>query len=162
MQKQKVAIDVSWDLVEWHLEGMFGSVEKGLDKQDKPTLRVSFLRRQAAAQQSEVLTVFFSWILPKQVMNAVDMKLTADRELTLEWVASVSNDMIADAALSLVMGIESSKASVKRKSSFCLFFLAWSWCLTAQTLLNSHHETTSPFSPPPPRCRGIDLRSRLG
>lgn len=56
MQKQKVAIDVSWDLVEWHLEGMFGSVEKGLDKQDKPTLRVSFLRRQAAAQQSEVLT----------------------------------------------------------------------------------------------------------
>jgi hypothetical protein len=51
-----------------------------------------------------------------QVMNAVDLKLTAEREVTLEWIASSSNDMIADAALSLVLQIESSKASVRRSS----------------------------------------------
>ncbi|OBZ68081.1 Endoribonuclease YSH1 [Grifola frondosa] len=31
-QRQKVALGVGWDLVRWHLEGMFGSVEEGLDK----------------------------------------------------------------------------------------------------------------------------------
>ena len=40
-QRQKVAIGVGWRLVQWHLEGMFGSVEEGADKDDIPTMRVS-------------------------------------------------------------------------------------------------------------------------
>lgn len=46
-------------------------------------------------------------------MGAVDVKHTQEHELTMEWDSSASNDMIADACLSLIMGIDSSPASVK-------------------------------------------------
>lgn len=39
-QSQKIVLGVRWDLVRWHLEGMFGSVEEGLDKAGVPTMRV--------------------------------------------------------------------------------------------------------------------------
>ncbi|KAG6885161.1 endoribonuclease ysh1 [Termitomyces sp. T159_Od127] len=85
-QRQKVVLGVRWDLVRWHLEGMFGSVEEGLDKDGVPTMRV---------------------------MGAVDVKQTHDHELTLEWESSASNDMIADSTLALITGIDKSPASVK-------------------------------------------------
>jgi hypothetical protein len=34
-------LDVGWELVKWHLEGMFGSVVEGEDKEGCPVLRVS-------------------------------------------------------------------------------------------------------------------------
>lgn len=40
-QRQKVVLGVGWELVKWHLEGMYGSVEEGLDKDGVPTMRVS-------------------------------------------------------------------------------------------------------------------------
>ena len=39
-QRQKVALGVGWDLVRWHLEGMFGQIEEGLDKDGIRTMRV--------------------------------------------------------------------------------------------------------------------------
>lgn len=48
-------------------------------------------------------------------MGAVDVKQTGEHELTLEWDASASNDMVADAALALITGIDKSPASVKRE-----------------------------------------------
>lgn len=48
-------------------------------------------------------------------MGAVDVKHTGEHELTLEWESSASNDMIADSCLALIMGIDSSPASVKRR-----------------------------------------------
>ncbi len=47
-------------------------------------------------------------------MGAVDVKHTAENELTLEWNSSASNDMIADSAMAVIVGIERSPASVKR------------------------------------------------
>ncbi|KAI0743756.1 beta-lactamase-like protein [Daedaleopsis nitida] len=85
-QRQKVALGVGWELVRWHLEGMFGQIEEGLDKDGIATMRV---------------------------MGAVDIKLTAEQELTLEWDSSASNDMIADSTLALINGIDKSPASVK-------------------------------------------------
>ncbi|GLB45057.1 putative CPSF73-100_C [Lyophyllum shimeji] len=85
-QRQKIVLGVRWDLVRWHLEGMYGSVEEGLDKDGLPTMRV---------------------------MKAVDVKHTNDHELTLEWESSASNDMIADSTLALITGIDKSPASVK-------------------------------------------------
>ncbi|KAH9855161.1 mRNA 3'-end-processing protein YSH1 [Lenzites betulinus] len=85
-QRQKVALGVGWDLVRWHLEGMFGSVEEGMDKDGIITMRV---------------------------MGAVDVKFTSEHELTLEWDSSASNDMIADSTLGLITGIDKSPASVK-------------------------------------------------
>ncbi|KAI0043657.1 Metallo-hydrolase/oxidoreductase [Auriscalpium vulgare] len=89
-QRQKVALHVGWDLVRWHLEGMYGSVEEGLDKDGIPTMRV---------------------------MGAVDVKLTADHELTIEWESSSANDMIADSTLAIITDVDKSPASVKVSSA---------------------------------------------
>lgn len=91
-QIQKIALGVGWDLVLWHLEGMFGRVEEGLDKDGVPTLRV---------------------------MGMVDVKHTAGCELTLEWDSSASSDMIADSTLALITGIDKSPASVKLTTQPC-------------------------------------------
>lgn len=40
MQRQRIVLGVGWDLVRWHLEGMFGTVEEGLDKDGVHTMRV--------------------------------------------------------------------------------------------------------------------------
>ncbi|PSS37824.1 hypothetical protein PHLCEN_2v292 [Hermanssonia centrifuga] len=85
-QRQKVALGVGWELVRWHLEGMFGKVDEGMDKDGVPTIRV---------------------------MGTVDVKQTSEHELTLEWDSSASNDMIADSTLALITGIDKSPASVK-------------------------------------------------
>lgn len=96
VQRQRVALDVGWDLVRWHLEGMFGGVEEGVSKEGgKPVLRV---------------------------LSALDIQLTSERELTLEWVSSASNDMIADAALTLIIGIDQSRSSLKSVSLTSLRF----------------------------------------
>jgi cleavage and polyadenylation specificity factor subunit 3 len=39
-QRQKVALNIGWDLLRWHLEGLFGRVEDGADSDGMPTLRV--------------------------------------------------------------------------------------------------------------------------
>ncbi|KAL4074057.1 beta-lactamase-like protein [Scleroderma citrinum] len=91
-QRQRISIGVGWDLVLWHLEGMFGKVEEGLDKDGVPTLRV---------------------------MGMVDVKHTAECELVLEWDSNASSDMIADSTLALITGIDQSPASVKLTTRPC-------------------------------------------
>ncbi|KAJ4483454.1 beta-lactamase-like protein [Lentinula aciculospora] len=88
-QRQRISLGVGWELVRWHLEGMYGKVEEGLDKESVPTMRV---------------------------MGAVDVKHTQEHELRLEWDSSASNDMIADSTLALITGIDRSPASVKLTS----------------------------------------------
>jgi cleavage and polyadenylation specificity factor subunit 3 len=88
-QRQRVVLGVGWELVRWHLEGMYGTVEEGSDKDGAKVIRV---------------------------MGAVDVKHTAEHELTLEWDSSASNDMIADSVLALITGIDKSPASVKLTS----------------------------------------------
>ncbi|KAH8083771.1 beta-lactamase-like protein [Cristinia sonorae] len=85
-QRQKISLTVGWELVKWHLEGMYGRVEEGVDSNGLPTMRV---------------------------MGAVDVKQTSELEWTLEWDSSTSNDMIADSTLALITGIDKSPASAK-------------------------------------------------
>ncbi|KIJ49699.1 hypothetical protein M422DRAFT_160678 [Sphaerobolus stellatus SS14] len=85
-QRQRIALNVGWHLVQWHMEGMFGSVEVGLDKEGSPIMRV---------------------------MGAINIKQTGTHELTLEWESSASNDMIADSAIAVIHGIDRSPATVK-------------------------------------------------
>ena len=107
-QRQKISLGVGWDLVRWHLEGMYGRVEEGMDKDGAPTMRVSFHRTGNA-----VLGLTF--VYPDQVMGAVDVKQTAEHELTLEWDSSAANDMIADSTLAVITEIDKSPASAKSK-----------------------------------------------
>ena len=49
-------------------------------------------------------------------MSTVDLKAVGKHELAIEWIGSVTNDMIADSVIALVLGVDRSPASVKRKS----------------------------------------------
>lgn len=40
-QRQRVACTVGWDLVRWHVQGMYGKIEEGVDAEKTPTIRVS-------------------------------------------------------------------------------------------------------------------------
>lgn len=42
-QRQKIVVGVRWDLIRWHLEGMYGSVEEGLSTDGVATMRVCFV-----------------------------------------------------------------------------------------------------------------------
>lgn len=86
LQRQRLALSVSWDLVRWHLEGMYGKIAQGRDGEGHLTLRI---------------------------METVDVKMVDKHELAIEWVGGVTNDMIADSVLAVVLGIEGSPASVK-------------------------------------------------
>jgi len=104
-QRQKIVLGVGWDLVRWHLEGMFGVVEERLDEDGVPSVRVCV---QIYLLHCRV------FIYRYQIMGVVDVKHTQDHELSMEWDSSASNDMIADSALTLITGIDKSPASVKR------------------------------------------------
>jgi cleavage and polyadenylation specificity factor subunit 3 len=39
-QRQRVVLGVGWELVRWHLEGMYGTVEEGSDKDGAKVIRV--------------------------------------------------------------------------------------------------------------------------
>ncbi|KAG8913929.1 endoribonuclease ysh1, partial [Tulasnella sp. 408] len=91
LQMVRIAIGCAWELVRWHLEGMYGFVQEGLGNESgAPVMRV---------------------------MGAVDVKHISETELMLEWIASASNDMVADSVVAVLMGIDSSPVSVKLTSS---------------------------------------------
>ena len=71
-------------------------------------------------------------------MGVVSVTQTADHELTLAWSSDASNDVIADSALTLILGIDKSPASVKRTCSIFHCTLAHPF-----RLVTSHSHTHS-------------------
>ncbi|TXT04239.1 hypothetical protein VHUM_04237 [Vanrija humicola] len=90
VQKQSLPIGVDWSVVRWYLEGMYGEVEDGKDEEGRETITV---------------------------MNAVRVVRISDVEIQMQWVSNTSNDMIADSALVVLLGIDTSPATVKLTSS---------------------------------------------
>nr|ASF90235.1 hypothetical protein SPAR07089 [Bartheletia paradoxa] len=86
LQHQRVALGVGWDLVRWHLDGMYGAVVESVDDEGLKTFRI---------------------------MDTVDVKLANEDELVLEWASSSTADMVADSTLALLLGVDTSPASVK-------------------------------------------------
>ncbi|EST07447.1 RNA-metabolising metallo-beta-lactamase [Kalmanozyma brasiliensis GHG001] len=87
IQRQRVALAVSWEMVRWHLQGMYGRLQEGVDAEEGlRTLRI---------------------------MGAVDVRQSAKHELLVEWVSSIANDMVADSIVALLLGIDSAPSSVK-------------------------------------------------
>ncbi|GAA5947956.1 hypothetical protein JCM3765_007045 [Sporobolomyces pararoseus] len=107
LQRQRVKLSVTWDLVRWHLQGMYGKIVEGRDQEGVPTMRI---------------------------MQTVDVKLSDKHEVAIEWVGGATNDMVADSVLAVVLGIESSPASVKQTSSHDH---------------HHHHPAPHPYAEPP-------------
>ncbi|KAK1927405.1 putative cleavage and polyadenylation specificity factor [Papiliotrema laurentii] len=89
-QKQSIPISVDWSVVRWYLEGMYGEVEEGSDESGRRSFTI---------------------------MNAVQLSQVSDTVAELRWASNTSNDMIADSALALLLGIDSSPATVKLTSN---------------------------------------------
>lgn len=53
------------------------------------------------------------WLMTSKVMHAVDVKHMGEQHVTVEWESSGENDMIADATVGLLAGVDKSAASVK-------------------------------------------------
>lgn len=139
MQRQRLTVGVTWDLVRWHLRGMYGKIEEGRDAEGTPTMRV---------------------------MQAVDIKAAGKFELAIEWVGSVTNDMVADSVIALVLGVDGSPASVKSASRFSCppEYRSLTLFCTAETSSGpgshcSHRHPHAEPSPPPadlPKADGAD------
>lgn len=132
LQRQRLALSVSWDLVRWHLQGMYGKIAEGRDAEGVPTMRI---------------------------METVDVKHVDKHALAIEWVGGVTNDMIVDSVLAVVLGIDGSPASVKRE---CSLRLDWSLAPRRLTRLldlaettedhphqHHHHHHRHPYAEPP-------------
>ncbi|KAL1704144.1 beta-lactamase-like protein [Schizophyllum commune] len=91
-QRQRVALDVQYELVRWHLEGMYGKLEEGLDKDGVRTMRV---------------------------MGVLDVKDVGNGMWLLEWESGASHDMIADSTFALLTSIDKSPASAKLTHKPC-------------------------------------------
>lgn len=53
-----------------------------------------------------------------QIMHAVSLIKVSETVAELHWSSNTSNDMIADSALALLLGIDTSPATVKRQCDF--------------------------------------------
>lgn len=90
-EKQTVIVNAGPDLIRYHLEQMFGSIEVLLESSD-----------------------LNEWL----VMDSVRVSYQ-DNETTIEWVGTVMNDAIADSVLAVLLSVDSAPASVKISSKSC-------------------------------------------
>jgi cleavage and polyadenylation specificity factor subunit 3 len=94
-QRQSVPFRATFSLLKWHLEMMFGDIhESDLNKGGDSTEQIGTVIR---------------------ILDTVDIKKLNDKpnQITLEWVGNAMNDMVADSVLAVILGIDSSPASVK-------------------------------------------------
>jgi cleavage and polyadenylation specificity factor subunit 3 len=110
VQRQSISIGVSWEVIRWHLEGMYGEVDEQ-EEDGLPFFKVGVVFARRSASTTTGLTG-----LPAQVMDVVSVVHVSEQELRLEWVTNASNDMIADSALALLCGIDSNFATIKSRS----------------------------------------------
>lgn len=103
------------------MEGMYGGVEHGKDRKGNTTMRV---------------------------MRAIDVKQTGEREITIEWMGGSTNDMVADSVLALLMGIDTSPASVKSELmplyELCHFHVSHVQALMARPRPCSYRDDEAP------------------
>ncbi|SCZ88382.1 BZ3500_MvSof-1268-A1-R1_Chr2-1g04374 [Microbotryum saponariae] len=117
LQRQRLTLSVSWELVQWHLQGMYGKIQQGVDKEGLMTMRI---------------------------MDTVDVKAVGKMDWVVEWVGSVSNDMVADSVIALVLGVDKSPASVKKTS------------MGASSHCSHRHPHAEPTTPPSRTTKTLD------
>jgi len=112
----------SMELIKWALESTFGAIEEvGTDSKKKETNGDSnaYLHGEAADEEipMDQAQIFL-------VMGCVILRYhSRSREVELEWEGNMMNDGVADAVMAVLLTVESSPASVKRKRPYKLFLL---------------------------------------
>lgn len=110
----------SMDLIRWALEGTFGAIEEVGSKVKKETndKAVKSNTEQEAADEEILMEEKQTYL----VMGCVTLHYhPRTREIELEWEGNMMNDGVADAVMAVLLTVESSPASVKRKNIFAHF-----------------------------------------
>lgn len=123
--KQHITLSsASMDLIKWALEGTFGAIEEvGSSQAVEKTENIDSdedmdtdetLKEEDAEEEipSDVTQTFL-------VMGCVYLRHhSRTREVELEWEGNMMNDGVADAVMAVLLTVESSPASVKRKKPY--------------------------------------------
>lgn len=100
----------SMDLIKWALESAFGVIERIGPTGDKE------LKKENGTHEAADEEIEYAQDETYLVMGSVVMRyLARTREIELEWEGNMMNDGVADAVMAVLMTVESSPASVKRK-----------------------------------------------
>jgi cleavage and polyadenylation specificity factor subunit 3 len=124
--KQRITLSTaSIDLIRWSLEGTFGAIEEigvpesnakveypnGGSVEDLDSENGMVVKREALDDE-----IPFDEVVTYLVMGCVIIRyFPGTRELELEWEGNMMNDGVADAVMAVLLTVESSPASVKRK-----------------------------------------------
>lgn len=125
----------SMDLIRWALEGTFGAIEE-IGSKVKKEAKVtnsdaveSNIEREAADEE-----IHMEEKQTYLVMGCVTLHYhPRTREIELEWEGNMMNDGVADAVMAVLLTVESSPASVKRKDHPA-YLLATPYILTMTVL----------------------------
>ncbi|KAH3679325.1 hypothetical protein WICMUC_001065 [Wickerhamomyces mucosus] len=90
-ERQTLKVDAGRDLIQWHLQQMFGYVEVLIDDEDEYEIRI---------------------------MNEITIN-SIESICTIEWTSGIINDSIADSVVAILMSVDSSPASIKISSQPC-------------------------------------------
>lgn len=127
--KQHISLNsASIDLIRWALESTFGAIERiggELRNSSKPNglndgisnglANNNQLSKEEAADEE----IAFEHDEAYLVMGCVIVKYKPrNREVELEWEGNMMNDGVADAVMAVLLTVESSPASVKRKPDY--------------------------------------------
>jgi len=115
------------DLIKWGLEGTFGGIEELPETKNKRNLVSSANgKTKLDGEEADEELVSDDVVAAYLVMGCVTVRYHTSGEVELEWEGNMLNDGIADAVMAVLLGIESSPAAVKRKSSHSPFIKhAW-------------------------------------
>jgi cleavage and polyadenylation specificity factor subunit 3 len=116
--KQLITLSsASMELIKWALESAFGIIEKiGSSAQNNVVNKQNGYNNKTLEAADEEIE--YAENEKYLVMGSVIVKYIArTREVELEWEGNMMNDGVADAVMAVLMTVESSPASVKRKFS---------------------------------------------
>ena len=111
--KQRLRLSAAGvDLIKWGLEGTFGGIDELPVTKNQPG-KVEVNGDSEDMEESEDDAVVAIYL----VMSSILVRCRASGEVELEWEGNMLNDGIADAAMAVLLSVESSPAAVKRESS---------------------------------------------
>lgn len=118
----------SIDLVKWALEGTFGAIEEvrpgqtnGKVEEENGNMDDSDVPKTEKDDTTEK-EIKLNEVRTFLIMGCIFLRyIEMTREVELEWEGNMMNDGVADAVMAVLLTVESSPASVKRRSTFAIF-----------------------------------------
>ena len=125
MCKQRLTLSAAGiDLIKWALESTFGSIEEiGPNAKSKTNGTVNGNDNMHEYEPADEEVVRQPESFSYLVMGCIIVQYQRGGDIIVEWEGNMVNDGIADAVMAVLFTVESSPASVKRKTGLCRSFI---------------------------------------